>query len=159
MVIAAAVGVLVIPNPVGGKILDEAKYRGYVDYTPDEAVTMAYTRCTTCHDAEKMLKYCATCGPPFIIVSQSMKKYVEILNGQGGDFRPFSDAETVAITQAWNAMVGNWEADWRQKDIARMLQGDVALIQLAKTPLEQRPIEMALKGKRAPGAYKEIYDK
>ena len=105
ILIAAVVGVVVIPNPLGGKILAEANYRGYVAYTPDEAVTMAYTRCTTCHDAEKMLKYCARCGPPFIVVSQSMKKYVEIMNEQGGDFRPFSDSETVAITQAWNALV------------------------------------------------------
>lgn len=159
IVIATAVGVLVIPNPLGGKILDEAKYRGYVAYTPDEAVTIAYTRCTTCHDAEKMLKYCARCGPPFIVVSQAMKKYVALMNEQGGDFRPFSDAETVAITQAWNALVGNWEADWGLKDVTKLLQGDVALTHLARTPVEERPIETALKDKRAPGAYKEIYDK
>lgn len=159
IVVAVAVGVLVIPNPLGGKILEEAKYRGYVAYTPDEAVTMAYTRCTTCHDAEKMLKYCARCGPPFIVVSQSMKKYVEILNKQGGDFKPFSDAETVAITQAWNALVGNWEPDWGLKDVKTLLQGDVALIRLAETPVEERPIEQALKDKRAPGAYREIYNK
>ncbi|MFQ5356336.1 MAG: hypothetical protein ACE5DY_07620 [Mariprofundaceae bacterium] len=158
-VIAAAISVLVIPNPLGEKALAEAKYRGYIAYTPDEAINMAFTRCTTCHDSEKMLKYCARCGPPFIVISQSMKKYVQIMNEQGGDFRPFSDAETVAITQAWNAMVGNWEPDWGIKDVTTLLQGDAALIRLAKTPIEERPIEMALKGKRAPGAYKEIYDK
>ena len=156
-VIAVAVGVLVVPNPLGGKILNEAKYRGYVAYTPDEAVSLAYTRCSSCHSIDKTLKFCATCGPPFIIVSHSMKKYVEVMNKNGADYKQFSDAELVAITQVWNALVGNWEADWRQKDIAKMLQGDVALIQLAKTPLEQRPIETALKGKRAPGAYREIY--
>ncbi|MDX8411152.1 MAG: hypothetical protein R8K46_04655 [Mariprofundaceae bacterium] len=159
IVVAAAVGVLLVPNPLGSQILAEAKYRGYVAYTPDEAVTIAYTRCTTCHDAEKMLKYCARCGPPFIVVSQSMKKYVEIMNEQGGDFRPFSDAETVAITQAWNALVGNWEPDWGLKDVTTLLQGDAALIRLAETPVEKRPIEMALKDQRAPGAYKEEYGK
>lgn len=159
LLIVIATAVVVIPNPLGGKIVAEAKYRGYVAYTPDEAVTMAYTRCTTCHDAEKMLKYCARCGPPFIVVSQSMKKYVEIMNEQGGDFIPFSDAETVAITQAWNALVGNWEPDWGLKDVKTLLQGDVALTRLAETPVEERPIEAALKGKRAPGAYKEEYGK
>jgi hypothetical protein len=158
-VIAVAVGVLVVPNPLGGKILDEAKYRGYVAYTPDEAVTLAYSRCSSCHSIDKTLKFCATCGPPFIVVSQTMKKYIELMNEKGSGHRQFSDAELVAITQVWNALVGNWEADWRQKDIAKMLQGDVALIQLAKTPLEERPIEMALKGQRAPGAYKEEYGK
>ena len=78
LLIVIATAVVVIPNPLGGKIVAEAKYRGYVAYTSDEAVTMAYTRCTTCHDAEKMLKYCARCGPPFIVVSQSMKKYVRM---------------------------------------------------------------------------------
>ena len=37
--------------------------------------------------------------------------------------RPFSDAELTAIVQVWNALVGNWEGDWRQKDIKRMLRG------------------------------------
>lgn len=157
IVIAAAVGVLVVPNPLGGKILDEAKYRGYIAYTPDEAVTLAYTRCSSCHSIDKTLKFCATCGPPFIIVSHSMKKYVEVMNENGADYKQFSDAELVAIVQVWNALVGNWEEDWRQKDIAKMLQGDAALIELAKTPREQRPIEMVLKDKKAPGAYREIY--
>jgi hypothetical protein len=157
IVIAAAVGVVVVPNPLGEKILDEARYRGYVAYTPDEAVTLAYTRCSSCHSIDKTLKFCATCGPPFIIVSHSMKKYIEVMNKNGADYKQFSDAELVAIVQVWNALVGNWEYDWRQKDIVKMLQGDVALIELAKTPLEQRPIEMVLKGKTAPGAYREIY--
>jgi hypothetical protein len=158
-VIAVAVGVLVVPNPLGGKILDEAKYRGYVAYTPDEAVTLAYSRCSSCHSIDKTLKFCATCGPPFIVVSQTMKKYIELMNEKGSGYRQFSDAELVAITQVWNALVGNWEADWPQKDIIKLLRGDVGLIQLAKTPLEERPIETALKGKRAPGAYREIYNK
>jgi len=154
-VIVAAIGAVAIPNPLGAQILAEAKYRGYLAYTPDEAVTLAYSRCTTCHPAEKMLKYCARCGPPFIVVSHSMKKYTELMILKGGQFKPFSDAEVVAITQVWNGLVGNWEPDWGSKDINKLLQGDQALIRLAETPLQERPIEMALKNKHAPGSHKE----
>jgi len=155
LVIVAAIGAVIIPNPLGKQILAEAKYRGYLAYTPDEAVTIAYTRCTTCHAADKMLKYCSRCGPPFIVVTHSMKKYTELMNQKGGQFKPFSDAEAIAITQAWNGMVGNWEPDWGSKDIHKLLQGDPALIRLAETPIEKRPIELALKNKQAPGSHKE----
>ena len=155
LVIVAAIGAVIIPNPLGKQILAEAKYRGYIAYTPDEAVTIAYTRCTTCHAADKMLKYCSRCGPPFIVVTHSMKKYTELMNQKGGQFKPFSDAEAIAITQAWNGMVGNWEPDWGSKDIHKLLQGDPALIRLAETPIEKRPIELALKNKQAPGSHKE----
>lgn len=154
-VIVAATGAVLIPNPLGAQILAEAKYRGYLAYTPDEAVTLAYNRCTTCHPAEKMLKYCSRCGPPFVVVSHSMKKYTELMIQKGGAFRPFSDAEVVAITQVWNGLVGNWEPDWGTKDINKLLQGDQALIRLAETPIEKRPIETALKNKQAPGSHKE----
>lgn len=157
--IAAAVllvaGMLAIPNPVSARLLVEAKYRGYLAYTSDEAITLAYSRCSTCHSAEKMLKYCARCGPPFIVVVHSMKKYVELSNQKQQQFRPFSDAEAVAIAQAWNALVGNWEAGWGEKNLRKLLQGDSELIRLAETPVEHRPIEMALKNRRAPGAPKE----
>jgi uncharacterized cupin superfamily protein len=86
-----------------------------------------------------------------------MKKYIEVMNKNGADYRQLSDSESVAIAQVWNALVGNWEHDFRQKDLIKMLQGDVALIKLVKTPKEERPIEAALKGKKAPGAYREIY--
>ncbi len=155
LVIVAAIGAVAIPNPLGKQILAEAKYRCYLAYTTDEAVTLAYTRCTTCHPAEKMLKYCARCGPPFVVVTHSMKKYTELMNQKGGKFKPFSDAEAVAIAQAWNGLVGNWEPDWGLKDVHKLLQGDQALIRLAETPIEQRPIEMALKNKQAPGSHKE----
>lgn len=150
-----AIGLLTIPNPLGAKLLTEAKYRGYLAYTPDEAITLAYSRCSSCHNAEKMLRYCARCGPPFIVVVHSMKKYVELTNLKKETFRPFSDAETVAIAQAWNALVGNWEAGWGERNLKKLLQGDSELIRLIETPVEQRPIEMALKNQRAPGAYKE----
>ena len=41
LVIVAAIGAVAIPNPLGAQILAEAKYRGYLAYTPDEAVTLA----------------------------------------------------------------------------------------------------------------------
>lgn len=152
LVIVAAIATVFIPNPLGKQILAEVKYRGYLPYTTDEAVTLAYTRCTTCHPADKMLKYCSRCGPPFVVVTHSMKKYTALMNEQGGQFKPFSDAEAVAITQVWNGLVGNWEPDWGMKDVSKLLQGDQALIRLAKTPVNERPIEMALKNKQAPGA-------
>ncbi len=158
IVIAVIVGGIFIPNPVGKKILMEVKYRGYLPYTPDEAVSIAYTRCTNCHNAQKMLKYCSQCGPPFIVVAQTMKKYVALSNQKGVKIRPFSDPELVAITQAWNAMVGDWEPRWGLKDVTALLKGDKALIRLAETPVQKRPIEMALnKRKSAPGSYKRIY--
>lgn len=155
LVIVAAVGAVAIPNPLGAKILAEAKYRGYLPYTTDEAVTLAYNRCSTCHPAEKMLKYCARCGPPFIVVTHSMKKYTELMIQKGGDFKPFSDSEAIAIAQVWNGLVGNWEPDWGSRDVHKLLQGDEALIRLAETPIENRPIEFALKNKQAPGSHKE----
>ena len=157
IVALVAVAVLLIPNSLKSQVLSEAKYRGYLDYTPNEAVTLAYTRCTGCHEIEKTLKFCATCGPPFVITIHSMKKYIEVMNERGADYRQFSDSELVAITQVWNALVGNWEHGSRQKDLIKMLQGEVALIKLVKTPKEERPIEAALKGKKAPGTYREIY--
>ncbi len=157
IVALAALAVLLIPNSLGSQILAEAKYRGYLEYTPNEAVTLAYSRCTGCHEIEKTLKFCATCGPPWAITINSMKKYIEVMNKNGADYKQLSDSESVAITQVWNALVGNWEHDFRQKDLIKMLKGDVALIKLVKTPKEERPIEMALKGKKAPGAYREIY--
>lgn len=84
------------------------------------------------------------------------EKVCGIVEPERGEFKPYSDAEVVAITQVWNGLVGNWEPDWATKDINKLLQGDHALIRLAETPLKGRPIEMALKDKNAPGAHKEI---
>lgn len=151
------VGLLIlVPNPLGKTIIQTAKAKGYLSYTPAEAVTLAYNRCTTCHDEQKIVKYCARCGPPFIVVIHFMRKNVEIATSQGKNVEPFSDAELVTITQVWNALVGNWESDWPRKDIKKLLRGDRALIHLFETPVEERPIEMALKNKSAPGSYKEV---
>jgi len=154
--VVAITALLVIPNPAGSWILDEAKRRGYLAYTPDEATTLAYTRCTACHQAEKILQYCSRCGPPFAVVTHTMKKYVDMANLNTKQIEQFTDAELVAITQVWNGLVGNWEGDWRLKDIKRLLGDDQAMIRLVETAVEDRPIEMALKGKSAPGSYKEI---
>ncbi len=154
--VVVVAGLLLIPNPAGSWILDEAKLRGYAAYTPDEAITLAYTRCTNCHQVEKILQYCSRCGPPFAVVTHTMKKYVEMANINTKQIEQFTDAELVAITQVWNGLVGNWEGDWRQKDITRLLGNDQAMIRLVETPVEERPIEAALKDKSAPGSYKEI---
>ncbi|MCF6210279.1 MAG: hypothetical protein L3K24_06340 [Gammaproteobacteria bacterium] len=156
-VLVVAAGVLLIPNPVGQQVLAEAKSMGYLPYSPEEATTLAYSRCTTCHEAGKILQYCSRCGPPFVVVSHSMRKYIELNNLESETIKNFTDAELIAITQVWNALIGNWESNWRQKDIKRLLQNDHALIRFAETPLEGRPIEAALMHKSAPGSYKEIH--
>ena len=150
---------LVIPNALGEEILKQARIRGYLPYTPEAAVTLAYSRCTGCHEEEKIVKYCPRCGPPFIVAIHFMKKYIELSNIQGIEIRQFSDAELVAITQVWNGLVGNWEGDWPRKDIRKLLDGDRALLDLFETPVAERPIEVVLQDKVAPGSYKEITQK
>lgn len=145
-----------IPNPLGEELLKQARIRGYLPYSPEAAMTLAYDRCTGCHGDEKIVKYCPRCGPPFIATIHFMKKYVELSNIQGKNIRPFSDAELVAITQVWNGLVGNWEGDWPRKDIRKLLRGDRVLLKLFETPVEDRPIERVLQHKVAPGSYKEI---
>jgi len=154
-VLGAAALILIVPNSLGRAFIKEAKAMGYIAFSPEEATTLAYERCSTCHSEEKMLKYCSRCGPPFIVVAHFMKKYIEITNDQNKNLnlKQFSDAEIVAIAQAWNAMIGNWESDWPGKDLRKLLGEDQALIDLLVTPAEQRPIEAALKDKRAPGSY------
>jgi hypothetical protein len=132
-----------------------ARAKGYLAYTPDEAITLAYERCTTCHDVDKVLLYCSRCGPPFIVTVHFMKKYIELANLDGNHVDPLTDAEVVAITQVWNGLIGNWEADWRVQDMTKLLDNDEALLGLLNTPLERRVIEVALADKSAPGSYKE----
>ncbi len=149
-------GLLLTPNPLSRYVLAVSKANGYLAYTPDEATALAYNRCGACHGVEKVLQYCSRCGPPFVVVAQAMKKYIELSNLDNETVRPFHDAELIAIVQVWNALVGNWEGDWRPKDIKKMLMGDRALIRLVETSRDERPIEVALKGKIASGSYKEI---
>ncbi len=148
---------LFIPNPLGEQIITEAKAKGYLAYTPEEAIDLAYRRCSTCHSEQKIILYCARCGPPFIVVTHFMKKYVELMNlqGNGAVVEQFTDAELLAITQVWNGLIGNWESDWPRKDLKKLLGRDRALIRLLETPVAQRPIEAMLKDRSAPGSYKE----
>lgn len=154
-VVGVAALVVLIPNPVGGKIIVEAKAMGYVAYTPEEATELAYRRCAGCHAEDKILKYCTRCGPPFIVVTHNMRRYIDLSNAQNADLnlRQFTDAEIVAISQVWNALIGNWEGDWPTKDLRKLLGNDKALIRLLNTPVSDRYIEAALEGKSAPGAY------
>ncbi len=157
-VLATAAFIFLVPNSLGKAFIKEAKSMGFIGYTPEEAIALAYERCSTCHSEEKMLKYCSRCGPPFIVVAHFMKKYTDITNARnkGHELQQFSDAEIVAIAQAWNALIGNWESDWPKEDLRRLLDKDLALINLLMTPVEQRPIEAALKNKRAPGSYRRF---
>ncbi len=149
-------GLLLVPNSIGEEVLRNAKARGYLPYDPDEAVAMAYERCGGCHEDEKILKYCARCGPPFIVVANFMQKYIDVANSQGASIPPFTQAELIAIIQVWNGLVGNWEKDWRREDLKHLLRGNQVMIDLLETPVEQRPIESALKDRSAPGSYKEV---
>ncbi len=158
VLLAVALLVVFVPNPLGAEILGRIKAEGYIEYTPDEAMALAYDRCGGCHEVDKIVKYCPRCGPPFIIVSNFMKKYVEVSNSQGAGIRQFTDPELAAIIQVWNALVGNWEGEWRPEDLRKMLYNSDALIALLETPPEKRPIESALKHKAAPSSYKN-YDK
>ena len=157
-VACAAAMVVLIPNPLGGKVIKEAKAMGYVSYTTEEATELAYQRCSGCHTEEKILKYCTRCGPPFIVVTHNMRRYIDLSNAQdnGLNLKQFTDAEIVAITQVWNALIGNWESDWPTQDIRKLLDNDKALVRLLDTPIENRYIEAALEGKRAPGAYERF---
>ena len=58
----SAAALILIPNSAGKGVRAELLARGYLDYTPEEAMEMAYKRCTTCHDSEKIIKYCSRCG-------------------------------------------------------------------------------------------------
>ena len=151
----AAAALLFIPNPLTERALEGLKLRGYLSYTPDEAIELAYDRCTSCHSGEKIIKYCSRCGPPFIVVVYYMKKYIELEQKKDTGIRQLTDAEAIAITQVWNALVGNWEGDWRRQDMIKLLAEDDALVEFLDIALQDRPIESALQGKSAPGSYRE----
>ena len=138
-------------------ILLAAKAHGYLEFTPDEAVTLAYTKCGACHNTDKITKYCFRCGPPFIVVVHNMKKLMDLEREKQGKehIPPLTDAEAVAIAQVWSGLIGNWEKGWRLDDMKRLLQGDEPLIKLLETPISERKIEMALAKKSIPGTHSE----
>lgn len=139
------------------KILSASKARGYLEYTPDEAVSLAYAKCSSCHNIDKITKYCFRCGPPFIVVVHNMKSLIDIEKAKPGkEYLPtITDAEAVAISQVWSGLIGNWEEGWRNEDLKKLLKGDEALIELLDTPFSQRKIEQALMKKSIPGTHKE----
>ena len=139
------------------KIVLSLKANGYLEFTPDEAVTLAYTKCGTCHNIDKITKYCFRCGPPFIVVVHNMKKLTTLERKKPGreSLPDFTDAEAAAITQVWNALIGNWEEGWRKEDIEKLMKGDDALIRLLHTSQSNRKIEQALYRKSIPGTHKE----
>jgi hypothetical protein len=139
------------------KIVSHLKSSGYLEYTPDEAVTLAYSKCGSCHSLDKVTKYCFRCGPPFIVVVHNMKTLIDKERGKPGKegLPVITDAESVVIAQVWNALIGNWEEGWRKEDLKRLIKGDDSLIKLLDMPPFERKIEAALYKKSVPGAHKE----
>lgn len=136
--------------------LSRLKAGGYMAYTPAEAQTLAYSKCGQCHDTERIAKYCMRCGPPLIVVVHNMKALIRMEREKGRrGIEGYTDAQAVAIAEVWNALVGNWEYTWRKQDLVKLLEDDKALLKLLDTPVKERPIEVALAGKTASGAYKE----
>ena len=55
-----------------------------------------------------------------------------------------TEHQAVAIVQVWNAILGNWEKDFREQDIMKLIGNYDLLKALYKTPIKDRPIESAL---------------
>ena len=142
-------------------ILSEMKSKGYLEYTPDEAISLAYSKCSGCHNSAQITNYCFRCGPPFIVVVRNMRELLALEKSKPGreGLPDISDTDAVAIVQVWNALIGNWEEGWRKEDLITMLKGDTALIDLVSVPPSERRIEAALFGKKVPGAPQDdIFD-
>ncbi|MEE9614293.1 MAG: hypothetical protein V3W31_04975, partial [Thermodesulfobacteriota bacterium] len=152
----AFVAVLAVSSYLGRDYaLGWLKAAGHMEYTLEEAQELAYTKCTQCHSAENITKYCFRCGPPFIVVVHNMKRLIAVEKAGGKKaLEGLTDAQAVTIAQVWNALVGNWEDTWRKQDIVKLLDGDQALIDLADVPISERSIETRLSEKTAPGVYK-----
>jgi len=135
-----------VQNPVGNYILSEAKARGYMEYTPKEAHNLARKICTQCHTDERIKLYCARCGPPFIAVVPHMQTFIDNyrITKPNLNFLSITEYQAVAIVQVWNALVGNWEQDFREQDMLKLIGHYEKLRALYKTPVEQRKIEYAL---------------
>jgi hypothetical protein len=142
-------------------VLSEMKSRGYLEYTPDEAISLAYSKCSGCHNSAQITNYCFRCGPPFIVVVRNMRELLALEKSRPGreGLHDISDAEAVTIVQVWNALIGNWEEGWRKEDLIKMLQDDTALIDLVSVSPSDRKIEAALFGKKVAGAARDdIFD-
>ncbi len=145
----ASAGVLFVPNPVGQYLISEAKASGMVAYEPAEAYALAKRICTQCHTDERIKKYCERCGPPFIAVVPHMQSFIDNykVSKPGLKVENITEVQAVAIVQVWNAIIGNWEKDFRQEDMLKLIGPYEFLKKLYLTPIEKRPIEMALMGR------------
>lgn len=138
--------VLNFENPARSYILSEAKAMGYIEYTPMEARNLANKICTQCHTDERIKIYCPRCGPPFVAVVPHMQTFIDNYKTAKPDlkFTNITEYQAVAIVQVWNALVGNWERDFREQDILKLIGQYDKLKALYKTPVEKRKIEYAL---------------
>lgn len=142
-------GVFFVPNPAGQYLIGEAKASGFIPYEPVEAYNMAKRICTQCHSDERIKKYCERCGPPFIAVVPHMQSFIENYRVAKPDLKleNITEVQAVAIVQVWNAIMGNWEKDFREQDILKLIGPYKLLSKLYLTPIEKRPIESALMGR------------
>jgi len=152
LLLVAATGLILLLSQ--DRIAGSLKSAGYLEYTPDEALEIAYGKCSGCHNTAKITNYCFRCGPPFIVVVHNMRTLIALEKGKPGKewLKNLTDSEAVAIVQVWDALIGNWEEGWRKEDLVKMLQGDQALIDLLNIPPSERKIEAALFGRKVPGA-------
>lgn len=143
----------IVAAAFGGKsAIKFLKAEGYLEYTTQEAVELAHRKCVQCHSIDKTAKYCMRCGPPFIVVVHNMRTLIAKNKDKYSGIEDIKDGEAVAITQVWDALVGNWEDTWRKEDLKKLLESDAVLIKLMNVPVKERKIEAALKGKTAAGA-------
>lgn len=138
--------VFLIPNSLGSYIINEAKAKGYIEYKPMEAHDLANKICTQCHTLERIKLYCPRCGPPFVAVVPHMQTFIDNYKVSRPELKVINITEhqAVAIVQVWNALIGNWESDFREQDILKLIGQYHHLAKLFKTPVEERKIEAAL---------------
>lgn len=153
IIILLVAAIFLVAIVVGGKsAVRLLRAEGYLKYTAAEATELAHRKCVQCHSIDKTAKYCMRCGPPFIVVVHNMKTFIAQQEDKLDGLEDIKDGEAVAITQVWNALVGNWEETWRKEDLKKLLNNDTALIKLVDVPVSEREIETALKGKTAGGS-------
>lgn len=144
-----AAAIIIVPNPVGFYLNGEAKANGYISYTPSEAYALAKRICTQCHGDERIKHYCERCGPPFIAVVPHMQTFIANyrVSKPGLKVESITPHQAAAIVQVWNALLGNWEGDFREQDILKLLGDNDLLVALYKTPVKDRYLESALMGR------------
>tara|TARA_B100000315_G_scaffold259397_1_gene315288 strand:+ start:17671 stop:18351 length:681 start_codon:yes stop_codon:yes gene_type:complete len=140
--------IFLIPNSLESYIISEAKAKGYIEYKPMEAHDLANKICTQCHTLERIKQYCPRCGPPFVAVVPHMQTFIENYKVSRPEVKVINitEPQAVAIVQVWNALIGNWESDFREQDILKLIGHYPLLAKLFKTPVEERKIEATLSG-------------